>query len=639
MVSVPSLKLHQQVSFRCCIILTRTRREAILNGDLVQGADGNFYGVTSKGGYISNESPKFYGSTIFSITPSGVFTILHSATPAIPGSSLGNLVKGADGDFYFMTASGGPNNYGSIFKMSRDGTIKLLRHLEYQDGINPTGNLVQGADGNFYGMTASGGTYSYGTIFKITLGGYFSVIRHFESQTKLQPGQSLMPGHDGNLYGMTNDIDLKPKGTIFKITPTGNYTKLGQFPDATSGQPWGSLVQARDGYFYGMTNLGGSDQVGNIFKLCNNAYSALTSFDYFSTGGRPRGDLIQGTDGNFYGMTFGGGKTNSKGTIFKITSEGVITVLKHLDRPTTTGANPQGSLVQGTDGSFYGMTSYGGTNNSGTIFKITTEGVFTVLNHLQRSTIGAAPYGSLVQGTDGDFYGMTSLGGGADYGTIFKMTPTGTFTLLKLFNRSTRGAYPYGSLVQGADGNFYGMTSWGGSYDHGSIFKMTPTGTWTILKDLNKTSDGARPLGNLVQGSDGSFYGMTSEGGSYNGGTIFKLANDNSFTVLRHLNKDTDGGQPKGSLIIQKADPVAQAQSVSTPAGTAKAITLTATAPGSPLTYNIVSPPKNGTLSGSGANYTYTPKAGFTGTDAFTFTATWGCQTFSRANCIYSGYR
>jgi uncharacterized repeat protein (TIGR03803 family) len=216
------------------------------------------------------------------------------------------------------------------------------------------------------------------------------------------------------------------------------------------------------------------------------------------------------------------------------------------------------------------------------------------------------------------------MGGNAG-GTIFKITPSGAFSVLYNFTNAS-GGFPRGSLIQDANGNFYGATQFGGSKGYGTIFKVTSSGTFTVLYNFNGTSDGQKPQGSLVRDSNGNLYGMNSEGGAYEGGTIFRLTSGGTFTVLRHLNKATDGGAPQGSLILQKPNPVANAQSVTTAVNTPKAITLSGTG-GSPLIYKVVSLPKNGTLTGSGANRTYTPNPNFTGSDSFTFTVTWGCQT------------
>ncbi len=332
---------------------------------------------------------------------------------------------------------------------------------------------------------------------------------------------------------------------------------------------------------------------------------------------------MQGTDNNFYGMTSSAGPSGY-GTIFKITPGGTLTVLRNLSY-TTDGGNPTGKLVQ-SSGNFYGLTNQGGTNGYGTIFRISSSGTFTVLKHLDNTNTGSFPRGSLVKGTDGNFYGLTYQGGANGYGTVFKITPTGTLTVLRNLDYTNDGGNALGDLIQGTDGNLYGMTSRGGLFGDGTIFKINLGGTYTVLHHLDFYNDGGRPNGSLVQASDGSFYGLTPEGGFFDSGTIFKITTSGTFSVLRQLDQVTDGGKPLGSLVVRKANPVANSQSVTTTEETAKLITLTGSASGTSLIYSIVTPPTNGTLTGSGANRTYKPKANFAGQDSFTFKVIWGCQ-------------
>jgi uncharacterized repeat protein (TIGR03803 family) len=181
---------------------------------------------------------------------------------------------------------------------------------------------------------------------------------------------------------------------------------------------------------------------------------------------------------------------------------------------------------------------------------------------------------------------MTYNEGAYEAGTIFKITPAGTFGVICHLNATT-GSGPYGSLTPGTDGNFYGMTGEGGSHGYGTIFKITPAGTLTVLRHFNLPLDGGLPWGSLVRGSNGDFYGMNQHGGTYDAGTIFKMTPTGTFTVLRHFNAATDGGYPLGSLIVQKANPVATAQRVTTPEDAPKTITLGGSG-GTPLTYTIV---------------------------------------------------
>jgi uncharacterized repeat protein (TIGR03803 family) len=215
------------------------------------------------------------------------------------------------------------------------------------------------------------------------------------------------------------------------------------------------------------------------------------------------------------------------------------------------GANPNAGLVQGTDGNLYGTTVSGGTGvycnpgpGCGTIFKITAGGSLTTLyNFCSHSNCidGNGPYAPLVQATDGNFYGMTYFGGANDYGTVFKITPGGTLTTLHSFD--SEGGFPLAALVQATNGNFYGTTS---DYP-GTVFEITPEGTLTTLYTFGG-HHGYLPLAGLVQATDGNFYGTTSAGGAVNGGTVFKITPEGTLTTLHSFDGD-DGEAPYGGLV------------------------------------------------------------------------------------------
>jgi uncharacterized repeat protein (TIGR03803 family) len=223
-----------------------------------------------------------------------------------------------------------------------------------------------------------------------------------------------------------------------------------------------------------------------------------------------------------------------------MTPDGVLTTLDLLDG--TNGAfliePPPQPFVLGSDANLYGTTQYGGTNDLGTVFQMTTNGTLTTLISFG-GTNGAYP-NELVQGSDGGFYGTTQYGGTNEQGTIFKITTNGIFTLLYSFSslnnsdESTDGAQPVSGLVQGSDGNFYGTTSTGGAHGFGTIFKTTAAGELTTLYSFGTLSnflghplDGSNPNA-LTIGKDGNFYGTT-----YNGGTNNNIANNGDGTVFR----------------------------------------------------------------------------------------------------------
>jgi uncharacterized repeat protein (TIGR03803 family) len=368
------------------------------------------------------------------------------------------------------------------------------------------------------------------------------------------PLAGLIQGSDGNFYGTTEFGGTGHRGTVFTITPTGDETVLHSFT-GTSGDgatPVASLVQGVDGNFYGTTSVGGANSAtctvpgscGTVFKITpSGAVTVLHSFT--GTGGdgaNPVASLIQGSDGNFYGTTNLGGANSATctiaggcGSVFKITPTGVETVLHSFTGAGGDGATPDASLLQGSDGNFYGTTSYGGAASAsfadgcGTVFTITPTGVETVLYAFQcTGGDGVDPLAGLTLGNDGNFYGTTYLGGASGEGTVFKITPAGVETVLYSFNGGACGddINPAVSLTQGSDGNFYGTTSGNtNSCGQGTVFKITPTGVESVLYAFKgDISLGANPHAGVIQGSDGNLYGTTEYGGAGENGTVFKLS-------------------------------------------------------------------------------------------------------------------
>ena len=340
--------------------------------------------------------------------------------------------------------------------------------------------------------------------------------------------EHLTLGSDGNFYGTTNSGGAHGYGTIFKITPSANETLLYSFSGGTTdgSHPQGSLVIGSDGNFYGTTPTGGAHNYGTVFKITpTGAETVLHSFSGGPADGQgPQGSLTLGSDGNFYGTTDFGG-SHGYGTVFKITPNGNESVLYSFGGGTADGANPFGNLVQGSDGNFYGMTQAGGPYginfHDGTVFKITPTGTETVLHFFSDGTDGKTPQGSLVQGSDGNFYGMTTYGGSNNDGIVFKIDPSGNETILHTFAGTSDGATPTSSLIQGSDGNFYGTADSGGAHNWGTLFQITPTGSLTVLWSFTDGSDGGGPLGDVIFGPDGTIYGTTGNGGIGNKGVVF----------------------------------------------------------------------------------------------------------------------
>jgi uncharacterized repeat protein (TIGR03803 family) len=320
------------------------------------------------------------------------------------------------------------------------------------------------------------------------------------------------------------------------------FTTLHNFDAADGANPYAGPVQGTNGSFFGTTSAGGATGAGTAFEITSSGALAMLSFDG-TDGDFPRAGLVLAGNGNLYGTTTRGGTNGGYGTVFKITSSGMLTTLHSFDG--TDGEGPNAGLVQGISGNFYGTTTTGGSgcpSGCGTIFEITPSGVLTTLQNFDL-TDGAASYAPLVQGTDGNFYGTTTAGGTHSFGTVFKITPAGTLTTLYSFG-GPDGDYPAAALVQGADGNFYGTTVYGGTANYGTVFKITPSGTLTTLYSFNG-QDGAYPWAVWIQATDGNFYGTTTQGGANGDGAIFAMTPGGALTTL-HSFDSTDGTFPYG---------------------------------------------------------------------------------------------
>jgi uncharacterized repeat protein (TIGR03803 family) len=534
---------------------------------LIQATDGNFYGTTAGDNTTAN-----LGGAVFKMTPAGTVTFLHyfiggTTDGATPRASL---IQAIDGNFYGTTSRGGSTGCfgegcGTIFQMTPSGTVTVLHTFtDEADGSSPSASLIQTTDGNFYGTAAQGGSSGGGTVFKITPGGTFTVLHAFSGGPDGgRPSSALIQATNGNFYGTTAGTPFQT-ATAFQMTPSGTVTVLHAFTGGADGDnPQAALIQATDGAFYGTASSGGgASNSGTAFKLTpNGTFTVLHAFDFTTEGGIPGAALMQATDGNFYGTTEMGGASDS-GTAFKLTPTGTFTVV-HAFARSIDGADTQASLIQTTDGNFYGTTPSGGASGFGTAFQMTPSGTVTVLHGFTGSTDGAHPAAPLIQGTDGNFYGTTANGGASDAGTVFQITSSGTVTILHVFVGGADGAHPLAPLIRGTDGNFYGTTAQGGgnTCDCGTVFRMTPSGTVNVLHAFTK-NDGAYPS-SLIHATDGDFYGTTSAGGGGGCGgiisptppgcgTVFRMTPGGTVTVLHAFTSGTDGAGPVS--VIQATD-------------------------------------------------------------------------------------
>ena len=598
-------------------------------GALMQAADGNIYGTTQGGGTYG------YG-TVFRLAPSGPLVTIaqfdnyNGAYPSAP------LVQGAGGILYGTTLQGGATNFGTIYKLAVNGgalqitgqpanqpvyfggtalftvAITGATPVSYQwqedgtniaDGGNISGSAtatlkitnVNFGDAAFFSVVVSNSTgsvtsedatleiiYSPPTItaqpasltqvtgstavFAVTATGDQPLSCQWR-----QNGISLTDG--GNISGSAtstltlSSITLASAGTytvvvsnaLFEVTsvpaslvvipaavPGAVATTLRQLNGTTDGAwPFAGLLQGTDGNLYGTTTQGGTKFQGTVFKMSQaGAFTSLYSFPGGTSGANPYSPLIQGANGVFYGTTSAGGASGD-GTIFRMTTTGTAAFLYSFEGGAD-GMNPYASLLQGTDGNFYGTTDEGGSDTNGSIFKMTVNNIVTPVYGFTDGTDGANPTAGLVQAPDGLYYGTALNGGSYGVGTVFSVSAAGAFSTVFSFDE-TNGSYPQAGLILARDGDLYGTATEGGVYGYGNVFKLTTNGVISNLFSFDVTN-GANPGAQLTRGSDGAFYGTTSEGGIGGQGTVFKITTNGALTTVLWFN-GFNGANPDGALI------------------------------------------------------------------------------------------
>lgn len=481
------------------------------SGALIQGTDGNFYGTTTAGGSTNN-------GTIFKVTPSGNLTTIYSVCSqplCTDGWGASTLVLGANGTMYGSTATGGPNTCtdrfgtggcGTIFQIDPSGVLTTLHDFAGSDGDAPNGPPIVGTDGNLYETTLYGGANNLGTIFQITPGGHLTSLYSFCNGSGCTGGVVPMPliqGTDGNFYGTTFN-------TIYKVTPQGVETTLHTFSGNDGNAVYAPLVQASNGNFYGVASAGGNgttascDQSGNsgfgtIFQITpSGVFTTLYSFQGSNDGATPNTTLMQATDGSLYGTTACGG-ANGAGTIFSIAPAGVFTPLYSFAAPAGKGAVVQGGLVQGADGSFYGTTPANGTNNDGTVFKLSV-GIAPFAKTIPTSgaagtqvqILGTNLTGTTAVSFNGTAATFTVVSGsdiratvpaGATTGTVTVTTPVGTLSSNQSFQVTNQAATPVISPA-------------GGMYSSAQTVSITDA---TSGATIRYTTDGTTPTANSAQ--------------------------------------------------------------------------------------------------------------------------------------------
>jgi uncharacterized repeat protein (TIGR03803 family) len=343
------------------------------------------------------------------------------------------------------------------------------------------------------------------------------------------PYGGLVMDPAGNLYGTTSTGGRYKDGTIYKIDTSGKMTVLHQFTRKEACSSFAPLLIDKHGNLYGTAFSCGipiAEGIGTVFELkATGRLVVLHAFGSVSgDGALPYAGLVRDAAGSLYGTTsVGGDIPYGAGTVFKIDrNTGAETVL-HNFANIPDGAFPSCRLLIDSAGNLYGTTEIGGALGGGSVFKLDSSGDETILYSFGTSsnTDGTSPVSGVIRDSDGNFYGTTAAGGSYDYGTIYKIDANGNEVLLHSFD-GTNGGNPYAGLVRDLSGNLYGTTYLGSSYNAGVLFKLDPAGAFTILHTFTGP-EGSGAYDGAILDKSGNLYGTTVYGGDYGYGVVYKL--------------------------------------------------------------------------------------------------------------------
>ena len=532
--------------------------------------------VTGSGSVLSNATDLLVGYNGASNTLTvlaGGSVLAKNAYVGLAGTSAGNRLALAGSSLYAT------NGLGNGVLEIRSGALTVSNSTVTADKLLATNGANSVLQLNSGTLSAGGASVANNQIFAVgngssaasfnLVGGaapnFYSASYSFANGLEVRSNSFLtgcgtISGTVTIDQGGTVQADCGDTLNFFgAVTNHGTITALnGTFinfygPVVNSGVLNGSNGNVQ---FFSTVQNSGSLQTNNM--AARPALVTLYNFTGGADGALPRAGLVQASDGNFYGTTRYGG-TNNYGTVFRITSAGAFTNIHRFSG--SDGASPVYVVpVQGTDGFLYGTANSGGQNGLGTVFKMNTTGSLAWWYSFS-GTDGVGPYAGLVQASDGNFYGTTYQGGSSyspgsgtpGSGTVFKITPAGAFTSLHSLDYLFEGNEPLAALVQGSDGNFYGSCYIGGSGNvSGTLFRITSAGTLTQL-----SANAGNPVGALIQGSDGFFYGTASASyPAYSGGDgwVFRMSSAGVTTTLHSFTNFVGEGSRPAAGLVQGSD-------------------------------------------------------------------------------------
>jgi uncharacterized repeat protein (TIGR03803 family) len=518
--------------------------------------NGKLYGLTSAGG-------NFNHGVIFEYTISNQsYQILAHFNGTTNGRNPFGSVTLLNNKLYGLSYQGGSFNAGVLFEydFSTDSLNAKVELDGTNSGRNPFGSLYL-VNNKLYGMTFQGGKNNFGIIFEYSPNiDSFQVKFHFNgTNSGSNPYGELELAPNGLLYGMTFLGGTNNLGTLFEFNiQNDSFVKKIDFDGSNYGRnPYGKLVHTGNGILYGLTSQGGSNSQGTLFEYNTNNSSLNVRVNFNGSNGRnPFGSVTLIPNQKIVGLTNRGGLNNS-GVLFEYSiNNNTFTVKKHLNQ-SDNGYSPQSAVVNPYAYTLFGTTKFGGTNqingttSMGTLFEYDLKNNLYYKRTEFSSSLGYQPIGQLCYFKN-RVWGVTRFGGSNSDGSIYEYNPQTLQTTKKAdFNYSTIGAEPIAGLTLAQDNNLYGMTSFGGNNDFGTLFKFNPSNTqFTKIIDFDDTLWGFEPNSELYQANNGNLYGITTQGGKDGFGVLFEVDVQNqNVTKLIDFNSNTVGYHPSGSLI------------------------------------------------------------------------------------------
>ncbi len=539
-------------------------------GGLTADSAGNLYGTTYQGGIAGAGVNKRGAGVVYKIDTSGRFQVLYSFTGGADGSGpTAGVIVDARGNLYGTTYYGGgqPNSLGVVYKLSPSGqetvlyTFKGDNGLGGLDGANPYAGLTADRAGNLYGTTQNGGAgggnpLADGVVYKLSPSGQETLLFSFGTNgTGPAGGGGVILDAAGNIYATGGRV-------VFKLDPTGKFTKLADvyqtlFLSGPNRDEAGNL------YFVAQPYLQGTWPNGAVLKLDSGGkLSVLYKFEGAGTqaGSTPpvgsglalSAGVSLDSAGNLYGTSPYAG---SAGIVYEIEAGGTVRRL-HDFLPASGGTYPWSGLTLDSAGNLYGTTGWGGgPTDAGVVYKLSPSGKETVLYAFKGtrsggSADGAGPETGVVLDKTGNIYGTTVVGGLANAGVVYKLTPSGQESILHSFTGGADGGGPTGITLDAA-GNLYG-TTYGGNAGRGVVFKLDTAGDFSVLYSFTGLADGSNPEG-VVADLAGNLYGTTHYGGNPGAGVIFKIDSTGTYSVLHAFLAPTDGGLPFTGVTLDAA--------------------------------------------------------------------------------------